>query len=418
MFRFNFNKLTLLFLILTFSCTQNFPTSPPQVNDSQTTTLAKPSAQVLTGAMHSGGFYLIQMPDNWNGDLVMYAHGYVSPTEPVAIPESQLFLPDGSYLPDLITDMGYAFATASYRANGMVVPDAITDMVELKFLFKELFPDPKHTFLVGASEGGLITTKSLESKRCYSGGLAVCGPVGDFIKQIEYMGDFRILFDYFFPAVLPGSPVQIPQELMDNWETIYQARVVEAISAAPEKTLNLLFTANAPFDPEDPESIGKTVLGLLWYNVFATNDLTQRCGGNPYGNISKHYHSLSNEAELNARVQRIAADPEALFAAQSQFSTLGTPSEPLVTMHTSGDPIVPFWHERLYRQKISENGNPYLFNHIPVQRYGHCNFTKDEVLRGFKLLVAKVLAKELASIPTPVGKSQASTQTPVFRVLP
>ncbi len=407
--------VTLLSLFFLLSCSQDLPLTPQEESEAPPqASLSKTAVQVFRGSMDTGGYYLIQIPDEWNGDLVMYAHGYISPTEEVAIPEGQLYLPDGTYLPDIITDMGYAFATTSYRANGMVVQDAIIDLVELKFLFKDMFSDPKHTYLVGASEGGLITAKSLESKRCYSGGLGVCGPVGDFIKQINYMGDFRVLFDYFFPDILPGSAVKIPQELMDNWSAVYQPKVIEAISANPDKTLDLLFTAKAPFDPADTQTIGQTVLGLLWYNVFATNDLAQRCGGNPYDNQSKVYRSFGNNKELNAGIERYSADPQALLAT-AQFETRGMPREPLVTMHTSGDPIVPFWHENLYRQKIAQNGNPFLFNHIPVERYGHCNFTKDEVLRAFELLVGKVLAKETLSIPVPTGTSESKNRITMAR---
>jgi hypothetical protein len=117
---------------------------------------------------------------------------------------------------------------------------------------------------------------------------------------------------------------------------------------------------------------------------------------------------LGNDQHLNTHVERYTADPEALLALQAQFTTSGIPKEPLVTMHTSGDPIVPFWHEPLYRQKVVANGNPYLFNHLPAERYGHCNFTKEEVLKGFKLLVTKVLAKEMLSIPVPVTQNTKS----------
>lgn len=46
----------------------------------------------------SGAIYRICMPifPPWNGDLVVYAHGYVSPTEAVGIPEDQMRLPDGT----------------------------------------------------------------------------------------------------------------------------------------------------------------------------------------------------------------------------------------------------------------------------------------------------------------------------------
>ena len=44
--------------------------------------------------MHAdGAIYCIVVPADWNGDLVVYAHGYVRPSEPVGIPEDQMVLP-------------------------------------------------------------------------------------------------------------------------------------------------------------------------------------------------------------------------------------------------------------------------------------------------------------------------------------
>ena len=70
-------------------------------------------------------------------------------------------------------------------------------------------------FVTGASEGGAIAAISLENDPTYSGGVAVCGPIGSFQKQLNYIGDVRVLFDYFFPGVLttgtPGeSAINIP----------------------------------------------------------------------------------------------------------------------------------------------------------------------------------------------------------------
>jgi len=398
-------KSLFLFLITAIflaSCSQQ----PTAVQDSSFSSHIQSiqktaGGECINGQMESGAYYRICMPDDWNGDLVMFAHGYVSPTEPVAIPENQLYTSDGSYIPDMIMDMGYAFATTSYRANGLVVQDGIIDLVEVWMLFKDLYPDPRHNYLVGASEGGLITTKSLEMKSCYSGGLAVCGPIGDFTKQVDYVGDFRVLFDYFFPGVLPGSPMNIPQEVMDDWETVYMPAVIQAISDYPDRTMELIRVSGAAVDPDDPETFGQTVLGVLWYNVFATNDLVERVGGNPYDNHNRTYHGSSNDAYLNKNVQRFTADAQALAELQRQFDTYGAPREPLITMHTIADPIVPFWHERMYRAKVAENGLSGLYHNYPVVRYGHCNFTKDEVLQAFAALVTQVQLKEQFGPPNP-----------------
>ena len=65
--------------------------------------------------------------------------------------------------------------------------------------------------MTGVSEGGLITALAIEQRPdVFDGGLSTCGPIGDFSQQINYFGDFRVLFDYFFPGVMPGSPISIP----------------------------------------------------------------------------------------------------------------------------------------------------------------------------------------------------------------
>ena len=50
-----------------------------------------PHACEADGTQASGAIYRICMPDLfWNGDLILFAHGYVSPTLPVGIPEGVL----------------------------------------------------------------------------------------------------------------------------------------------------------------------------------------------------------------------------------------------------------------------------------------------------------------------------------------
>ena len=44
--------------------------------------LAAGPAQTITGTLHDGATYLIQVPANWNGTLVLYSHGYVTPGSP------------------------------------------------------------------------------------------------------------------------------------------------------------------------------------------------------------------------------------------------------------------------------------------------------------------------------------------------
>src|SRR5262245_2649847 len=67
--------------------------------------------------LESGAAVRVCMPSSmpWNGDVVLWAHGYVEPGRPVAIPEEQLCLGGTFCLPDVITLLGFAFVTTSYR---------------------------------------------------------------------------------------------------------------------------------------------------------------------------------------------------------------------------------------------------------------------------------------------------------------
>ena len=105
--------------------------------------------------------------------------------------------------------LGYAFATTTYRKNGLAILQGVNDIRELVAAFPLADRGvPSKIHLTGVSEGGLVATLLTErSPELFSSTLAACAPIGSFRQQINYLGDFRALFDYYFPRVLPGSPV-------------------------------------------------------------------------------------------------------------------------------------------------------------------------------------------------------------------
>ena len=117
------------------------------------------------GVQPSGAIYRICMPNLlWNGDLVVYAHGYVPYNVPLAIPENQLNLPNGVSLPNLVNFLGYAFAVTSYRTNGLAVKDGVDDLVELVDIFTATHGQPNRVYVTCVSEGGLITVLAVEQR--------------------------------------------------------------------------------------------------------------------------------------------------------------------------------------------------------------------------------------------------------------
>ena len=361
------------------------------------------------GVQASGAKYRICMPSpstQWNHQLVLFAHGYVAPTEPIAIPEDQLKLPDGTSLPGLVNALGYAFAVSSYRTNGLAILPAIDDLRDLVGVFNRTVGTASRVYITGASEGGLITTLSIERfPQIYRAGVAACGPIGDFEGQVNYLGDFRVVFDYFFPNVLPGNPFSIPPGLMMNWPSVFSPNVTAAILANPQATQQLLKVTSAP-GGDNPTDTQNTVQDLLWYSVYTTNDAIQKLGGNPYDNHLKWYFGSQNDFDLNSKVQRFTASPTALANVQA-YQTTGKLQRPLVTLHTTGDQIVPYWHEFLYWVKTALSGSSSRLTILPVARYGHCNFQASEALLAFGLMILQDLGQPMnASVADVLPPSQ------------
>lgn len=338
----------------------------------------------------TSALYRVCFPATWNGDLVIYAHGYVAADAPLAIPDEQI---QGQSIAQIVNGLDYAYATTSYRANGLVADEAVEDVAQLAEEVRRRFtPDPARTFVAGVSEGGLVAALAAERRAdLFDGALAACGPVGDFAAQIDYLGDFRVLFDYYFPGVIPGVPVDVPDTVRAQWSSTFVPKIVAALQANDAATVELLTVAGAPHDAEGLASASTTVLDVLWYDVFALPDAKQRLGGQPYDNVGRVYQGSADDVALNAGVARVAADAAAR-AGLAAFETSGALTVPVGTLHTTGDPIVPVRQETRYAEKVAANGASSLLQQQAPDRYGHCSFTGLEVLQAFTAVTGRAAA--------------------------
>ena len=341
------------------------------------------------GVFNSGARWKTCVPlAGWNGNLIVYAHGYVFDVPKVGL-DFHDTLPDGTSLATLTQGLGFAFATTSYRQNGLAILEGVDDIRETVAQFKSLHGEPAHTYMAGASEGGLVATLLAErSPELFTGAYALCGPIGSFREQVNYVGDFRVLFDYFFPGVFFGTAVDITPADVQLWLAgITPAVIAARLQAEPGKALELMRTARAAFDPANLTSIGQTTLTVLRYNILGFDDAVDKLGGQPFDNRLRLYLGSSNDLRLNLRVSRFAADAAAVQALRN-YNTSGALQIPLVTLHTTADEAVPFRHELLYLAKVRPTGRG-RFVPLPVARYGHCNLTTQEILTGLGLLLAQ-----------------------------
>ena len=346
------------------------------------------------GLQSSGSIYRICMPlpQDYNGSVVIWAHGFQDAGTPIQIPEDQLNL-DGFSLPEIVNGLGFGFATNSYSKTGLAVRQGMEDILDLVDLYAAEQGTPDNVYLTGASEGGIITALLIEQNpHVFKGGLSMCGPIGDFPLQINYFGDARVTFEVFFPGLIPGDQLDPPRVLRDNWTDYYETVVKPTILAPANRSLlnQWVAVATLPFDAGNYlETAEVSAHDVLRYAVVNLQDAAETLGGFPFDNTNRWYSGSSHDLLLNLIVRRSAADPAAILEMETFYNTTGELQIPLITLHTLLDQQIPFLQELIYIARTFEVGTlPSHHYPLAVDRYGHCNFTAVEVVVAFALVLA------------------------------
>ena len=337
----------------------------------------------------NGAQYAMFVPPAWNGRLVLWAHGFVDPAAPIALPAAQP--PDGGRggLPQVAVAAGYAVAYSSYAENGWAVKDGAERTHELQGLFRSRFGIPTHVYVGGRSLGALITAFLAETHPAeYQGALALCGPLGGGRLETDYIGNVRVLFDFFFPGVIPGDVVHVPPMEYSPSAPVVKA-IVAAILAEPHKAVQLASVDQIELPYRTLTELVLSIVRPLGYNIRGTNDILARTGGqSPYGNVGTWYTGLLlYDPTVNAGVGRFVAQPGGLQYLDDYYRPHGTLSIPLLTLHTTMDPDVPFFHEAALAKIVAAARTSKWLAQQSVQRYGHCNVTPAEVMLTLGRLV-------------------------------
>ena len=361
---------------------------------------ARPSgAQThFSGATGPGSLYEIDVPAAWNGDLVIFAHGIVQPDEPVAPPTLQ----DGyAQIRAALLAAGYAVAASSYSSNGWAVDDAVRRTHQLNGIVTSKIGRPRRTLLIGASLGALVTVKLAEKyPGQYDGVLAMCGPLGGALPELQYVGDARVTFDFYFPGLLPGTPFFVPPgtEFLSPSDpggpSALFLSVLGTLIANAQSTAQWASAAGLPFN--SPAELLNSALYVIGFGLRFTNDFVDRVNGKiPYDNTDTVYQVTVSpdpqtnailSALLNAGVQRFAADRAALNYYARNYTPTGRIGVPVLTLHTTRDPAIPFEHEAIFHDTVASAGNSSLLVQRAINRWGHCAFTPAEVQTAFASL--------------------------------
>jgi pimeloyl-ACP methyl ester carboxylesterase len=328
----------------------------------------RPVKAVTEQGTIAGAEFRIDIPEKWNGGLVMYAHGYVLAGQAPPFP-TEIVTAAGS--------LGFAVAQSRYMRQGWAVREGILDTEQLRRYFADKYGASYPTIIAGDSMGGAITYGIIEKfPDVYDGALPMCTtatPALEFMK--ERMFDMRLLFDYFFPGLV-GSAVEFPDgpKTMPN----VQAKAAELIKADPARA-----EAFAKLEGlSGPDAIPGTV--AFWSEVL--RELNERVGGNPFDNTSTIYSGTPDDATLNKAIKRYTADAKAIEYVRQWVTVTGHTHDPVLALHTLVDDLVPPHYANAYAAKAALAGAQDLFAMSYVNRNGHCNFSPEEVTRALREL--------------------------------
>jgi pimeloyl-ACP methyl ester carboxylesterase len=408
------------------SCTDRSPVAPSLDAGVAAATVTTPGtgpwAKVVEGETGPGSLYALYIPsaENWNGDVVYYSHGIRPPLDPIALGNQNNFVA----VREALGAQGYAFAYSSYSENGLAIKDGAQRTHQLRGLLNSQLPGkPQRNYLAGHSLGALVALDLAERfPGQYDGVLAMCGMIGGTPLEVQYVADVRALFDAYYPGALPGNAISVPTQLTLGQIQAAVFRAITPTAANPLATLKMFAiasTAQTPlaykpdWTPADA-SVGiasspafrnmvESLITALYYHNLGTPDVVDRIHGqSPYDNRNTTYTMgtpavpsaaliptiQSLIAGANQTVARYDMPPDAQSYLEKYYVPTGRLTIPVVSIHNSWDPLVPYFHEPAFAQAASSAGALDLLAQLPrVDTYGHCNFSTPFVVSSFEALV-------------------------------
>lgn len=369
------------------------PTGP-----SETAVLTKNAAvsrtaatEVVEGTVGPGSLYGMFVPQNWNHDLVLFAHGYCgfTPDQNSATACYPANDPGAVAFRDRLLADGYAVAWSSYSDWGMMVKDGAIRTAQLKGLFADQFGKPAHTYLTSISLGGAIVMKMAESHpTLYDGVLPMCGIVGGLNYQMSYYWTTKSLMQYYFPGVVPEQPVPT-----DELFGTVMPRLIGAIFSDFPKAMEMAAVDQVELVYTNPEEL---MWGLVYPVVFTSSDrfagnlFDKLHGHNFFDNSGVQYTGSADDGALNAGIARFTADRDAFNLLNSWYEPTGNVRIPVLALHSARDPIVPVRHLQEYARLATAAGRSDFFAQRVVDRFGHCSFSADEQATALQDLAAWV----------------------------
>lgn len=294
------------------------------------------------GQDEAGAYYWIAKPKDWNGNLVVHAHGGPALGKAKFERATEDFKRWSIWVRD-----GYAFATTSFRQGGVEVMAAAEDTARLLPIAIEAIGQTKKVILHGQSWGASVAARAAEVEGPFSkvkpnidAVLLTSGVLGGGTKSYDFRLDLRSVWQALCENHPRADETQyplwqgLPKDMKISKEDLAQ-RVNDCLgldkpdSERTDKQRETLKTiVNVIKIPE-----GSIQGHLAWAtNHFQDIVFNRLNGRNPFGNDTVKYEGSSDDEWLNQKVLRYKADETAVADFSKDTDPTGKIALPMLTI--------------------------------------------------------------------------------------
>ena len=316
-------------------------------------------ARCLRGQDSAAAHYLIVMPAQWSGVLVVHAHG-----GPALGPPQATRADEDIKRWAITVRLGHAWAGSVFRQGGFGVTTAAEDTERVRRIFALHVAKPRRTLLHGQSWGAMVATRAAELyPQSWDGILLTSGVVAG-PATYDFRLDLRAIYQHLCKNHPRPEELQYPLALglpvdskLSNADLVARADEClgvrkPAAQRTPVQAQKLKTIVDVLKIPED------SVVSHLNWGTFTLRDVVIKNGGaSPFGNEGVRYKGSTDDIALNAAVPRFKADAKATALFAADVDHRGRFTVPVLSGHGIGDATVFVESNDTLRQRMVAAGN-------------------------------------------------------------
>ena len=347
----------------------------------------------------AGAGYRVELPEDWNGELVLWAHGFRGLNDEGTGFSRRLTF-DEIPARDLIIGQGYGWATSTYRLNGYVPGVGVDDLLRVKDRVAEIARPPRRTYIAGGSMGGATAQlMAQEFPEEIAAALAFCPAMGNV-----WVVDYTVAWHALAHWLIGDVPQEMDVPGMLDWASALGISDQGGLhlTAAGEHFAALIkdFTGGERWGFEDglhqQWNIAFSLGVTLWPSVansgpLAPGAVVSVSNDLPPADTRTHIYAAEPTAgidlqRLNEEIIRVAADSN-----RRHDPGIGVPTGelrvPMLAIKTTGDLFTPIHLDRDYQRMLQESGWAHNLVVQTARRAGHCTFSEREALAAFTRII-------------------------------